>query len=131
MFMVSGALSRQGVIERLTSNLQQLTSLGYRPFLLILLFAVAFLSAFINNTPVVVILLPVAIGLSSTLGGAVFEITNSIILPFDLRGLLYTYWHKHKYFGERFYGEFKSLPDMSPMNMFELSKLGYLLCYLV
>ena len=59
MFIVSSALSKQGVIERLTLSLQKLTFVGFSPFMLLLLTAVACLSAFINNTPVVVILLPV------------------------------------------------------------------------
>ena len=68
MFMVSCALSKQGIIEKLTLYLQELTKCGYHLFLFILLLLIAGLSAFINNTPVVVILLPVVIGIASKLG---------------------------------------------------------------
>lgn len=124
MFMVSGALSRQGVIERLTSNLQQLTSLGYRPFLLILLFAVAFLSAFINNTPVVVILLPVAIGLSSTLGVPSSKLLIPLSYASIFGGCCTLIGTSTNILASGFMANSSHYPDMSPMNMFELSKIG-------
>ena len=84
MFIVSGALSKQGIIERLTSYLEKLTRMGFHPFMLLLLTAVACFSAFINNTPVVVILLPVAIGLSRTLGVA----SSKLLLPISYASIL-------------------------------------------
>jgi di/tricarboxylate transporter len=68
MFILSAALDRCGVIERLASSLGRLADLGYRAFLLILILAVAAISAFINNTPVVMIFLPVVLSLARSLG---------------------------------------------------------------
>ena len=68
MFMVSAALTRHRLIEGLSKYLESFTKMGYKPFMLILLLTIAFFSAFVNNTPVVVILLPVAISLSKPLG---------------------------------------------------------------
>ncbi|MBC2601908.1 SLC13 family permease [Puniceicoccus vermicola] len=68
MFIISAGLERCGVINSLTVLLQKTTRFGYRRFLLFLIIPVALVSAFINNTPVVVILLPVAISLSANLG---------------------------------------------------------------
>ncbi|MGE9291056.1 MAG: SLC13 family permease [Puniceicoccales bacterium] len=68
MFIISAGLERCGVINSLTLLLQKTTRFGYRRFLLFLIIPVALVSAFVNNTPVVVILLPVAISLSSNLG---------------------------------------------------------------
>jgi len=68
MFVISAGLERCGVINSLTALLQRTTRYGYRRFLLFLIIPVALVSAFINNTPVVVILLPVVIGLSRNLG---------------------------------------------------------------
>ncbi|MEE8526658.1 MAG: SLC13 family permease, partial [Thermoanaerobaculia bacterium] len=68
MFILSAALDRVGVIETLASSLGKLTKLGYRRFLLVLIFFVAVISAFINNTPVVMVFLPVVLTLSRSLG---------------------------------------------------------------
>jgi len=64
MFILSAGLERCGVIASLTGLLQKTTRYGYRRFLLLLIIPVALVSAFINNTPVVVILLPVVLGLA-------------------------------------------------------------------
>lgn len=68
MFVISAALEKCGIIERLASGLGKLTTLGYRRFLLLLMLLVAVISAFINNTPVVMVFLPVVLSLSRTLG---------------------------------------------------------------
>ena len=68
MFVLSAALEKCGVIEWIASALGRLARLGYRRFLLILMIAVALISAFINNTPVVMVFLPVVLSLSRTLG---------------------------------------------------------------
>jgi len=68
MFILSAALERCGAIERLAAGLRRLTDLGYRRFLLLLVLFVAGISAFINNTPVVMVFLPVVMSLSRSLG---------------------------------------------------------------
>lgn len=67
MFILSAALERCGVIASLTVLLEKTTRFGYRRFLLLLIIPVALVSAFVNNTPVVVILLPVVLGLAKNL----------------------------------------------------------------
>lgn len=67
MFVLSAALEKCGVIEWIASALGKLARLGYRKFLLILMLAVALISAFINNTPVVMVFLPVVLSLSRTM----------------------------------------------------------------
>lgn len=69
MFVLSAALERTGVIAtggRLVSQLAQRTA----PVVAVLamMFGVIFLSAFINNTPIVVILIPIAVQLARTIG---------------------------------------------------------------
>ena len=68
MFVLSAALEKCGVIEWIASALASLAGLGYRRFLLILMIPVALISAFINNTPVVMVFLPAVLSLSRTLG---------------------------------------------------------------
>ena len=64
MFVISASLNRCRLIEQASDSLGKFCKYGYRRFMLILLLLVAFVSAFINNTPVVVVLLPVVISLS-------------------------------------------------------------------
>ena len=68
MFVLSAALDRTGVIDQAGRWVTQATR-GWPPILaiLVMMFAVIFLSAFINNTPVVVVLIPVAIRLAKSL----------------------------------------------------------------
>ncbi|MEM9016093.1 MAG: SLC13 family permease, partial [Verrucomicrobiota bacterium] len=61
MFIMSAVLERTGLIELLASRFETLA--GGSPFrtMLVLLLLVAFLSAFVNNTPVVVVFLPIVL----------------------------------------------------------------------
>ncbi len=61
MFIISAALDKCGVIDRLAFGLQGLSKLTYRPFILVIMLLAGIVSAFINNTPVVVVLLPVVL----------------------------------------------------------------------
>ena len=67
MFIISAALSKCGVIDTLASHMEGLTRLGYTWFVFILLLVVAGVSAFINNTPVVVVFMPVVLSLAKKL----------------------------------------------------------------
>lgn len=61
MFVMSEVLDRTGVIEMLAARFEKLAGGGASRTMLVLLLLVAFLSAFVNNTPVVVIFLPIVI----------------------------------------------------------------------
>jgi di/tricarboxylate transporter len=67
MFVLSAAIERTGIIDRLGRVV--IRSAGFSPVLVLIAFlaVVMFLSAFINNTPVVVILTPVAVLLARTM----------------------------------------------------------------
>jgi di/tricarboxylate transporter len=64
LFILSAALERSGLIDQLAQVLERLTRLGYHGLLVLMILLVAAVSAFINNTPVVVIFLPVILTLS-------------------------------------------------------------------
>ena len=68
MFVVSAALSKCHVIESISTFLGRLGKLPYPSFMFFLVLSVAFISAFVNNTPVVVVFLPVVLGLSKQMG---------------------------------------------------------------
>ncbi len=67
MFILSAALGKCGVIESLAGAMQTLTRLGFTWFVFFMLLAVAAISAFINNTPVVVVFMPVVLSLAKKL----------------------------------------------------------------
>ncbi|MBI1264984.1 MAG: SLC13 family permease [Alphaproteobacteria bacterium] len=71
LFVLSAALERTGVIDAAAKQVSRLAK-GSRPAtaLIALMAGVVGMSAFINNTPIVVVVIPVAIGLARSLGVA-------------------------------------------------------------
>ena len=65
MFILSAGLVRTGALEAVTINLARLSKDSAKRLLALLSVSVPLGSAFINNTPVVVMLIPVIISLSS------------------------------------------------------------------
>ena len=60
MFIMSAVLERTGLIELLAGRFEKMAGTNNPVRILaVLLFIVAFLSAFVNNTPVVVVFLPI------------------------------------------------------------------------
>ena len=77
MFIVSTALERTGAIDQITAYLRRLVRLPYRGFIFVLVIGVAAVSAFINNTPVVIVLMPVILTLSRDMGIA----SSKLLIP--------------------------------------------------
>jgi di/tricarboxylate transporter len=120
LFILSAALEKCGLIDSLAKLLEKLTRLGYHGLLLVMILLVGVVSAFINNTPVVVIFIPVILALSrklktpasklliplsyaSIFGGVCTLVgTSTNILA---SGIIETY-------------------GFEPLSMFELSKVG-------
>lgn len=68
MFILSAALERTGVIESIAHRLNRAVGKSDWSVLLVMLPIVAVLSAFINNTPVVVVFMPIMISLATSRG---------------------------------------------------------------
>lgn len=64
MFILSAALEKCGAIDILARNLEHLAKLPYAVFLLVMFVFVGAVSAFVNNTPVVVVFMPVILSLA-------------------------------------------------------------------
>ena len=77
MFIVSAALERTGAIELITGYLRKLVKLPFRGFVFIMIIGVAAVSAFVNNTPVVIVLMPVVLSLAKDLGVA----SSKLLIP--------------------------------------------------
>ncbi|MBK1876397.1 SLC13 family permease [Pelagicoccus mobilis] len=84
MFILSAALDKTGLIASMSQKLQGLSKLTYRPFLLIIMVLVGILSGFINNTPVVVVMLPIVLTLSSKIGVA----GSKVLIPLSYASIL-------------------------------------------
>jgi len=77
MFIVSAALERTGAIELITAFLRKLVKLPYRGFVFIMILGIAGVSAFVNNTPVVIVMMPVVLALSRDMGVA----SSKLLIP--------------------------------------------------
>ena len=84
MFIISAALDKCGVIDRLALSLQGLSNYSYRPFLFFILIIAGTVSAFINNTPVVVVMLPIVLSLSKKIGVA----GSKVLIPLSYASIL-------------------------------------------
>ncbi|MEM7792666.1 MAG: SLC13 family permease, partial [Verrucomicrobiota bacterium] len=77
MFIVSAALEKTGAIDLITGYMNKLVRLPYRRFVFVMVLGVAGASAFINNTPVVIVLMPVILTLSREMGVA----SSKLLIP--------------------------------------------------
>lgn len=64
MFILSAALAKSGLIDQFATLLDRIAGFHYFTIMLMLVLGVGALSAFINNTPIVVIFVPVVLGLA-------------------------------------------------------------------
>lgn len=64
LFVLCAALLRCGALDYLSGSLERVQGLPYPVVIFLLVLLVAFVSAWINNTPVVVVFVPVAISLA-------------------------------------------------------------------
>jgi len=84
MFLIMGGLVRTGALQALTELADARAEDNPRTVLIVLLFAVALGSAFMNNTPVVVVMIPVFVQLSKRLGVA----PSKILIPLSYAAIL-------------------------------------------
>lgn len=67
MFVLSRGLEKSGAMESVATKLNYFTRFGYVPFVFLLVLVTGALSAFINNTPVVVVMVPVVLALARSM----------------------------------------------------------------
>lgn len=68
MFVLSAALVRCGALDYLSTAIEKTAGLPYAAVLFLLVVVVAFVSAWINNTPVVVVFVPIVLNLARRMG---------------------------------------------------------------
>ncbi|RKY22537.1 MAG: SLC13 family permease, partial [Planctomycetota bacterium] len=84
MFALSAALIRTGVLDRLRAAMLALSGGARMRVVLLLMVTVAISSAFVNNTPVVVIFLPIVLGVASSLDLS----PSKLLLPMSYASIL-------------------------------------------
>ena len=124
MFVISSALNKCRVLEQVSNYLQKFCNHGYRKFMLVLLCLVALVSAFINNTPVVVVLLPVVMALSKSLGISSSKMLIPVSYASIFGGCCTLMGTSTNILASGIMGSNDVYPQMVSMSMFELSKIG-------
>lgn len=84
MFVLSAALVRTGAIEALVTGLSRISRTQPRLALVVFFASAAAASAFVNNTPVVMVLIPVAVGLARQVGTA----PSRLLMPLSFMVIL-------------------------------------------
>ncbi len=84
MFVLSAALLRCGALDYLSGSFERAAVLPYQMVILLLVALVAFVSAWINNTPVVVVFVPVVMSLARRMGIA----ASKFLMPISIASVL-------------------------------------------
>lgn len=84
MFILSAALVKCGAVDRISGFVERAGTLPYPIVILVMVALVATLSAFVNNTPVVVVFLPVVLGLARKMNLA----PSKLLIPLSYAAVL-------------------------------------------
>ena len=84
MFVLSAALMRSGLVAALSGKLADYSRGSPLRFMILALGSVCFMSAFINNTPVVVVFIPAVLTVCATLG----ESPSKFLMPISFASML-------------------------------------------
>ncbi|MEE9454822.1 MAG: SLC13 family permease [Paracoccaceae bacterium] len=84
MFIISGALVRTGALNALTTLVARYASDQPKLVLAALALFTVLASAFMNNTPVVVLMIPVAVGLAASMGIS----SSKLLIPLSYTAIL-------------------------------------------
>ncbi len=130
MFIISAALNRCKIIEQMSDLLGYFCKFGYTKFMLLLLGVVALVSAFVNNTPVVVVLLPVIFTLSRKLGVSSSKMLIPVSYASIFGGCCTLVGTSTNILANGIITSTEIYPNLNPIGMFELSKLGLPLLFI-
>ena len=123
MFVLSAALERTGVIETIAHRLNRAVGKSDWTVLLVMLPIVAVLSAFINNTPVVVVFMPIMISLATTRGLK----PSKLLIPLSFASILGGLCTLIGTSTNILVSSAAQQLGQPPLGMFELGRAGWLL----
>ncbi len=122
MFILSAALERTGVIEWLGRWFEKAAGNSETRMLIVLMLLVAGLSGFVNNTPVVVVFLPIVLSLCRKRGYKASHYLIPLSYAAIAGGTITIIGTSTNILASGIAHEM--LPAMAPIGMFEISKLG-------
>ena len=125
MFILSAALDRTGVIETMGRIFIRLAGTSELRVLFVLIVMAAGLSAFVNNTPVVVVFLPIVIGLARDSGLK----ASRLLIPLSYAGMLGGTCTLIGSSTNLLINGMAAEFGLRPFGLFEFSKLGLLYAF--
>jgi len=123
MFVLSAALERTGVIESIGHRLNRFVGKSDGSLLLVVLPIVAVISAFINNTPVVVVFMPIMISLAAARGLK----PSKLLIPLSFASIFGGTCTLIGTSTNILVSSTASQMGQAPLGMFELTKIGLVL----
>jgi di/tricarboxylate transporter len=123
MFILSAALERTGVIETIAHRLNRAVGQSDWSLLLVMLPIVAVVSAFINNTPVVVVFMPIIISLAVSRGLK----PSKLLIPLSFASIFGGMCTLIGTSTNILVSSTAQQLGQPPLGMFELGRIGWLL----
>ncbi|MDF1754772.1 MAG: SLC13 family permease [Verrucomicrobiales bacterium] len=127
MFIMSAVLERTGLIELLAGRFETLAGNSHLRTSIVLLLLVAFLSAFVNNTPVVVVFMPIVLAHCRKTGLKASGLLIPLSYAAIVGGTCTIIGTSTNLIANGIASEYllaDGTPAMEPFGMFEVSKLG-------
>jgi di/tricarboxylate transporter len=123
MFVLSSALERTGVIESIAHRLNRAVGKTDWSLLVVVLPCVALISAFINNTPVVVVFMPIMISLAAPRGIK----PSKLLIPLSFASIFGGTCTLVGTSTNILVSSTAQQMGHAPLGMFELAKVGWIL----
>jgi len=120
MFLLSHGLIRTGAVEFVTELLLKFSKANKTYAYILILVSVAIASAFINNTPVVVLFIPIVMGLSCECDFS----PSKILIPLSYVSILAGTCTLIGTSTNIIVSDLSTLAGYAPLSMFELGKIG-------
>lgn len=120
MFILSAALERTGCIELMGRNISRFAGFSLWSSLLIMMLVVMFASAFMNNTPVVVVMTPLVIMLAKTMKIS----ASKLLIPLSYAAILGGTCTLIGTSTNILVDGIVQSSGLPPLGMFEITKLG-------
>ncbi|MBL4575020.1 MAG: SLC13 family permease [Opitutaceae bacterium] len=121
MFILSAGLGKCGLIDKMALAMGKLAGLGHLRLLFFMMVAVAVMSAFINNTPVVVVFMPIVLSLAKKLDIA----ASKLLIPLSYASIFGGMCTLIGTSTNILVSGIAQNAGQEPLRMFEFAKVGF------